>query len=105
MPGAASEQDVVCEGRESDLVDLLREGLRFQNNLFVDPLPHSDSEVGVATDTRQFVAGARELNMGVQIFRTVPQNSIELETRVLIDIDVRHSTLLGDREVLLGRVH
>ena len=71
VTGAASEQDIVCEGRESHLVHLLREGLSFQNNFFVDPLPHSDGEVGVATDTRQFEAGAGELNVRIQIFRTV----------------------------------
>jgi hypothetical protein len=48
----ASEQDVICLRRESQLVNFLGECLCLKNHFFNDPVPHSDSIIGVATDTR-----------------------------------------------------
>jgi hypothetical protein len=47
----ASEQNVICVRRESNLVNFLGEGFCLKNNFLNDPVPDSDGIIGVATDT------------------------------------------------------
>lgn len=53
---AAGEQDIISKGRKSNFVDLLGEGLCLKNNFLIDPFPHGDGKIWVATDTSQLLA-------------------------------------------------
>ncbi len=100
-----SEQDVVCERRKCDLVNFLGEGLCFKNDSLVYPVPNGDRVVRVTSDTGKFGSRDRELNMGVEVLRSIFHNSVELEARVFIDIYVWEPAFLSYSEVFLRGMH
>ena len=105
MSEATREEDVVRVGRETRTVHLLRVGLSFEDDALSQPVPHGDCEVGEATQGDKFVARGRVLDVGVAGFSAALEHAVELQSGILVDVNVRVISFLSHCEVLAIWVH
>lgn len=87
---------------EGDSVDLLAEGFGLEDHDFLEPIPHAQQVVGAGAHTRNVIPIQTEADVGVGLLCALPQDPVQLQGRVLVNVDAGPVALLRHRKVLIG---
>ena len=105
MAHAHGGQNIRLIWTELDFVDFLGEGLGFEHDLFVPPVPDDQEVIGSVADGRDGIAVDGVDNMGVGLFGALLENAVESLVGEVVDVDIGPVPLFGDRDEVSAGVH
>lgn len=94
----------LVELTEGNPINILTECFGFQKQSFLLPLPYCQQEIRLRTHWGKHISTARKVNARVRLLSSFSKYTIQLQGRVLVDVDIGEHTHFSDSEIFLRRM-
>lgn len=105
MPCSTCSDPLLIELTEIHSIYLLRESFRFQLHSLLFPLPDSEEIIRGWSHCSQHIPISTKVDTRIWFFSAFSDDSVQLQTRILIDENFRPYSFLSNSKIFFGRMN